>query len=316
MSTPTVSILVPTYNREDFIVECVESALAQSFEDFEVVICDNLSTDGSWALLQELSARSDKVRIFRNDENLGPVENWRRCMTEARGKFGKLLFSDDTMTSDFLERSLPFLDDPTVGFVLTGATNGPTPAQAKKVRCSPLAGLIASADYLDAIVIRNSFTVSPGAGLFRLADLRKNLTSNIPAQVDMGFSQHGAGPDVLLYLLTALDYEQVAVIPDPLAFFRAHEGSITDSDRVGRIRRAYVHTRIWFAESKLSERQATHVRARCWLEDMNIRRSWLPPGPYLQQFSAKPADATFVRLSLQELAGHGARRLGLKSGRR
>ena len=84
-------------------------------------------------------------------------------------------------------------------------------------------------------------------------------------------------------------------------------------DRAGRIRRVYVQTKIWFAETNLTERQATRVRARCWLEDMNAQGSWLPAGPYLRQFSERPVTAPFLRYSLQELAAHGARRLGLKS---
>jgi len=75
---PKVSILIPVFNRKDYIAECIQSALDQTFTDFEVVVVDNASEDGTWEICQQFAANDQRVRIFQNDTNIGPVRNWRR----------------------------------------------------------------------------------------------------------------------------------------------------------------------------------------------------------------------------------------------
>ena len=88
---PQVSILVPVYNRAHCIEQTLASALEQTFTDLEVVVVDNCSTDGSWELIQRVATRDPRVRVFRNDSNIGPVRNWLRCVREARGELGQIL---------------------------------------------------------------------------------------------------------------------------------------------------------------------------------------------------------------------------------
>jgi glycosyltransferase involved in cell wall biosynthesis len=60
VNLPSVTIHIPTYNRKDLLVPCIESALAQTFTDLEVVIVDNASTDGAWEICQEFAARDPR----------------------------------------------------------------------------------------------------------------------------------------------------------------------------------------------------------------------------------------------------------------
>src|SRR5579872_5687154 len=99
MSAPLVSIIVPVYNRRRLLAECLESALDQTWRDMEVVVVDNASTDGTWDVCRAFARADSRVRIFRNPENIGPVRNWQRCFREAEGRFGKLLFSEDVLSS-------------------------------------------------------------------------------------------------------------------------------------------------------------------------------------------------------------------------
>ena len=78
--SPRVSILIPVYNREALIGECIQSALFQTFTDFEVIIVDNASTDNTWGICQRFAEQDKRVRVFRNEKNIGPVRNWRRCV--------------------------------------------------------------------------------------------------------------------------------------------------------------------------------------------------------------------------------------------
>src|SRR5512140_2438735 len=111
MSNPAVSILVPVHNRPALLEECARSALAQDFRDFEIVVCDNHSTDGTWDVCERLARENPEiVRIFRNPADLGPVRNWKRCLDEARGRFGKFVYSDDLVHPGFLSETLPWIE--------------------------------------------------------------------------------------------------------------------------------------------------------------------------------------------------------------
>src|SRR5437899_1718931 len=154
MSAPLVSILVPVHNRRELLPSCLRSALAQTGQDFEIVVVDNASTDGTWEVCQTFAKADPRVRIFRNPENIGPVRNWQRSFKYAQGRYGKLLFSDDLMAPDYLEKTLPFLRDPRVAFVFSMAKIGAEPATAKSVyRFAPRTGKFPRQRYIHSALI-------------------------------------------------------------------------------------------------------------------------------------------------------------------
>ena len=83
-----VSIVTPVYNGGRFLRECIESALSQTHGDFEYIILDNASTDDTRAIVQEFAARDGRIRVFRNDHTLPPIENWNRAvaLSSASGR--------------------------------------------------------------------------------------------------------------------------------------------------------------------------------------------------------------------------------------
>lgn len=270
---PRVSVLVPVFNRASLVGGCVRSALEQTVADLEVVVVDNHSTDGTWEVCQRLARQDPRVRAFRNPSNLGPVRNWARCMEEARGTCGKILFSDDLMRADFLERTLPLLDDPQVGFVFTAAEVGPAPgAGLPAFRWRPGTGAYASHRFVTAELFCQDVPVSPGAALFRMEDLRKGLMLQVPSPTMSDFAEHGAGPDLLLYLLTAQRYPKVGFVADAVTFFRLHPGSITMGSRNAYLHMRYVQAKLWFAlhagppSARPPEREVRRFLAREWLK--------------------------------------------------
>lgn len=113
---PIVSICIPVYNGAPYLTSTVESVMSQTFQDFEVVILDNCSTDGT----AEVAARfSDpRVRILRHQQNIGVVANWNRALLEASGKYLKIVCADDRLLPDCLSRQVALLDTyPNVGMV-------------------------------------------------------------------------------------------------------------------------------------------------------------------------------------------------------
>src|SRR5687768_698587 len=73
---PRVSLGMPVYNGEPFIVEALDSLLAQTFEDFEIVICDNASTDGTEEICRMYAEKDERIRYFRNRTNYGYINNF------------------------------------------------------------------------------------------------------------------------------------------------------------------------------------------------------------------------------------------------
>ena len=95
MGPPRVSICIPTYNGRAFLRQCLDSALAQTIVDFDVVVLDDASQDGTAEIAEEYALRDPRVRFYRNHENLGSVKNRNRCIELARGEWIKLLFQDN-----------------------------------------------------------------------------------------------------------------------------------------------------------------------------------------------------------------------------
>ena len=107
--SPRVSIGLPVYNGERFLVQAIESVLAQTFEDFELIVCDNASTDASGAIAQTYVERDSRVRYFRNASNLGAARNFNRTFELSRGEYFKWLAADDLIAPTYLERCLAAL---------------------------------------------------------------------------------------------------------------------------------------------------------------------------------------------------------------
>lgn len=93
--SPTVSVLVTVYNREKYLRDCIQSILNSSFTDFEVIVVDDCSQDGSLALARELALADQRVRVFANESNLGDYGNRREAASKARGRYLKYVDADD-----------------------------------------------------------------------------------------------------------------------------------------------------------------------------------------------------------------------------
>jgi glycosyltransferase involved in cell wall biosynthesis len=107
---PRVSLGMPVYNGEEYLEESVGDLLAQTFEDFELVISDNASTDRTEEICRALAARDPRVRYFRETENRGACWNHNRVVQLARGEFFKFAAHDDRHAPTYLERCVEILD--------------------------------------------------------------------------------------------------------------------------------------------------------------------------------------------------------------
>jgi glycosyltransferase involved in cell wall biosynthesis len=109
-SQPLVSICIPSYNSEEFIATTLESVLSQKFADFEVVVADDKSTDGTIPVIKAFN--DPRIRLVENEQNLGLGRNWNKVLSCARGDYVKLLGDDDVLYPECLGRQVEALECP------------------------------------------------------------------------------------------------------------------------------------------------------------------------------------------------------------
>ncbi|QDU42783.1 Putative glycosyltransferase EpsE [Symmachiella dynata] len=108
MSAPEISVILPVYNAERYIAKAVESILAQTFGDFEFLIVDDGSTDGSLSILQSIADRDSRI-VLRSRENKGYVVTLNEMLAEARGDFIARMDADDIALPERFEKQMRFL---------------------------------------------------------------------------------------------------------------------------------------------------------------------------------------------------------------
>ena len=100
---PAISIIVPVYNVEKWIEDCLQSIEEQSFGDFEMICLDDCSTDGSWSIVERYASLDPRIKLYRNDRNRGLSYTRNRGMSLASGKYILFVDSDDMIVSDTLD---------------------------------------------------------------------------------------------------------------------------------------------------------------------------------------------------------------------
>ena len=100
---PLVSVCVPTYNYRHFLRDCIESVRAQTLSDWELIICDDCSTDETSALVDSYAAIDSRIRYIRNEQRLGMNRNLKRAAGAGRGQYLKILCADDWLAPKCLE---------------------------------------------------------------------------------------------------------------------------------------------------------------------------------------------------------------------
>ena len=107
---PRVSIGMPIYNGEQYLRSALDSLLAQTFEDFEIIISDNASTDSTPEICSAYAAKNQRIRYYRNERNIGGASNHNRTIELATAKYFKWAHYDDIWAPDLLAKSVEILD--------------------------------------------------------------------------------------------------------------------------------------------------------------------------------------------------------------
>jgi len=108
--TPLVSIGLPVYNGERFVGEAIQCVLDQTFSDWELIICDNSSTDRTVAICRRFADRDSRIRLYQNARNMGVCFNYSEVFRLSRGKYFKWMAHDDLFAPRFVETCIQDLE--------------------------------------------------------------------------------------------------------------------------------------------------------------------------------------------------------------
>lgn len=101
MKKPFFSIAIPVKNRRFMVEEAISSVLSQTFSDYEIIVVDNNSNDGTWEYLNSLN--NSQIKIYQNNNDIGAVRNWAKCVEYTSGEWLRFLMSDDILIPTALE---------------------------------------------------------------------------------------------------------------------------------------------------------------------------------------------------------------------
>lgn len=255
--SPRVSVVIATHNRAELLPKAVESVLRQSLQDFEIVVVDDASVDGTPRVLEQLAARDGRLRFVRSDENLGAGGARNLGFAAARGEFVAVLDDDERAEPDRLERQVSFLDEhPQVAAVFSAIRW--VDGNDETLRLSP------------GPILRDELPRSP-AVLFRLLYLEGNRLPNgtmlarRQVVLDHPYPDLPTAEDWALCLELTAAGMTLASVPDALVRSLrddGHQSLMRDKEQAFRNqRRALRRVRRWLRAEGIRDFDRLHRRA-------------------------------------------------------
>ena len=216
MPTPLVSVLLTAYNREAYLAASIESVLAQTWGDFELIVVDDRSTDGSVEVARRYERLDPRVRVVVNERNYGQFANRNHAASLATAPYLKFHDSDDVMYPHCLGVMVPALQaEPRAGFGLSNSRawpGGPVPML-----------LTPKEAYQREFLGFGLFMCGPAGALFR-AEVFHELG---------GFEDHGTPSDTIFWMRACARYP-VLLLPADLFYYREHPGQAFQAPNVAR----------------------------------------------------------------------------------
>ncbi|MEP5614130.1 MAG: glycosyltransferase [Cyclobacteriaceae bacterium] len=223
-----VSVCLPMYNGEKYLRQSLDSIVNQSYQNLEILVVDDCSTDNGPSIIGEYQRKDSRIRLIRNERNLGLVGNWNKCISEASGEFVKLQFQDDMMMNDTIEKMMMMAEKEGVNVVLTDREytyendinvfyEEELPRLSDHFKQNAVIKPAFITDLLLSIGTNHNFMGEPIIGL-----VRKEVFDSW-GLYDDAFKQIG---DFEFWIRLGLN-ENVGFIPERLNIFRVHDDSET-----------------------------------------------------------------------------------------
>ena len=244
--TPLVSVLMTAYNRQQYIADAIESVLASSYTNFELIITDDRSSDDTVAIAKRYEALDKRIKVYVNEVNLGDYFNRNKAASYAIGKYLKYVDADDMLYYYGLEAMVRFTEKfPEAGFGLG--------AYPDEDRPFPIM-LTPREIYLESFGKTNHFDRAPGSGLI------KREVFNVVG----GFSGKRMIGDYEFWFKIARSYAMVK-LPLDLYWNRLHEGQESKTDYAKKnypsLRKAVLHEALQHPECPLTTEEIERIYA-------------------------------------------------------
>lgn len=229
---PKVSIIVPNYNHQNFLIQRLESIFNQTFIDYEVILLDDASNDGSQDFLSKYKNHKKVTQIILNSENSGSVfKQWTRGIRLSKGDYIWIAESDDYADFKFLEYTIAqFKNNEGLGMVFTDTIKVDSSgkllghvSKSKSTLCTLSSnGGIINKSNLSIYLLKKMVIVNVSSILFK-----KEALLSLDFEILEGFQNTG---DVFTYIGIALRYD-VLFLHKPLNYMRLHDGNTTKKNK-------------------------------------------------------------------------------------
>ena len=253
---PLISVLMTVYNREPYIGSAIESVLASSYSNFELIIVDDCSSDRSVAIANEYTKNDHRVQVHRNEKNLGDYPNRNLAASLAKGKYLKYVDADDMLYYYGLEVMVNFTERfPEAGFGL-----GAYPENNR-----PFPVLLTPREiYLESFGQFNHFDRAPGSGLIK---------SEVFRAVG-GFSGKRMIGDYEFWLKISR-YHSMVKLPLDLYWNRIHEGQESKTDyareNYGQLKKEILRASLDHPDCPLTPEEIRSVKKKMKSEEQKNR---------------------------------------------
>jgi glycosyltransferase involved in cell wall biosynthesis len=214
---PHLTVGMPVYNGERYVRQAIESILSQTFQDLELIISDNASTDATERICKDYAAKDPRVRYYRSDRNRGAAWNNNQVVKLARGEFFKWQCHDDYCDTTFLEKCLAILHcDPNVVLCYPQFVRVDEQGRCLGIKSSGVAGGAKPVERFRSMIYRRD-SCEEVYGVSRTAVMKKTALIGPYSYSDDTF------------LAELILHGQFYQIPEPLFFYRIHPGQSTRS---------------------------------------------------------------------------------------
>jgi glycosyltransferase involved in cell wall biosynthesis len=217
---PKVSVCIPVYNGELFIGEAIDSVLRQDYDDIEIIVNDNASTDKTRDIVRSyISFYPDKIRLYENETNIGMANNWNKVINEAVGDYIILLSADDKIEPGMILRGMAVMDESVDAVSVNHLILEHNNLRRRRVK-------IKSGDYkncVSLIMMKSPFSVN--FTIFNRSRVCKKIECrdffSVPYQTC----------DYDLWLRLAISGATIRYMDEPLGMYRVHDANLSHKKR-------------------------------------------------------------------------------------
>jgi glycosyltransferase involved in cell wall biosynthesis len=214
---PKISVCIPVKNGGAFLPLAVDSVLEQSFENIELIIVDNCSSDGTAQWLEQRAASAPCIRFYRNAADIGMTANFNACLKYAQGEYVKFVCADDLLLPQSLQLMSQVLDDDPQVSLVVGGRRLIDESGAKLTRQNYVArnATVPGAQVINQCLFGGNDIGEPSAVMFRRAEAERGFQESLSQLMDL---------EMWFYLL---ERGNMVSLADEVCAVRKHPGQLT-----------------------------------------------------------------------------------------